>query len=278
MAFYTIGAIFRSYGDRFHKFADALQLRPIGLVNKRCGHRRVIILGDRKPIINQGSWIAPTASVIGSVLLGVKSTVWYGAVVRADIHHVKIGVMSHICDRSVIHVTAGEISGGKPHGTYIGSNVVIEPGCVIHAATIEDGALIGSGSVVLDGAVVEKEAQIGPGSLIPAGKRIPARQLWSGNPIAFERVLTDEDVSKVVKTSEDFHTLSKAHDEETMKSEYEILTERETAFMHESAWWGQPIVKRGSAYEHPTIRKLIEKTRQEPLPPDMQPQEKRTLH
>jgi len=258
---HRFGNVVRSVGDGIHKVADALQLRPVGLINKRCGHRRLITVGERKPVVNQGAWIAPTASVIGSVLLGVNSTVWYGAVLRGDIHHIKVGVLSHIGDRCVVHVSSGKVS-GEPKGTIIGSNVVVEPGAILHACTIEDGVKIGSGSVIFDGAVIGQGAQVAPGSVVPQGKKVPAGELWSGNPAKFERKLNSDEIDEVQSTSESFYTLAKAHDHESSKSEYEILAEREYETAIADIWWGQTTQKSGVAQEHKTIKNYIRPNRE----------------
>eukprot|EP01114_Cavostelium_apophysatum_P017475 TRINITY_DN519_c0_g1_i1.p1 TRINITY_DN519_c0_g1~~TRINITY_DN519_c0_g1_i1.p1 ORF type:complete len:272 (+),score=37.83 TRINITY_DN519_c0_g1_i1:57-872(+) len=259
-----VGKAVRGTGNALHQVADALQLRPIGLYNKRCGHRRLISLGDRKPIVSQGVWIAPTASVIGSVQLGVNSTVWYGAVVRGDLHHIKIGVLSHIGDRCVVHVSSGKIS-GSPRGTIVGNNVVVEPGSVLHACTIEDGVKIGSNSIVFDGALIEKNAMVGPGSVVPANKRIPAGELWEGNPAKFVRKLEPEEISQVQATAESFFTLANKHETESSKSEPEILRERELEAAREDVWWGQGTIRQGVAQEHSTIKNYITPTREKSM-------------
>jgi len=251
------GKFVRLIGDGFHRVADALQLRPIGLVNERCGHKRLITIGDRKPIVNQGVWIAPNANVIGSVLLGANSTVWYGAVLRGDIHHIKIGVLSHIGDRCVVHVSGGKIT-GEPRGTIIGNAVVVEPGSILHACTIEDGVKIGSGSVVFDGSLIEKNSILSPGTVVPQGKRIPSGELWAGNPAKFVRKLEKEETEEVQSTAEAYFTLATKHEVDTSKSEIEVLAERELQASLEDVWWGASAKKLGAAHDHPAIKKYIQ--------------------
>lgn len=254
----------RYAGNGFHRLADALQLRPIGLINKRCGHRKVINLGDRKPIVNQGAWIAPTASVIGSVQLGVNSTVWYGAVLRGDIHSIKVGVLSSIGDRAVVHVSGGKVS-GEPRGTNIGNNVVVEPGAILHACTIEDGCRIGSGAVVFDGAIVEKGSVVSSGSVVSLGKRIPAGELWAGNPAQFVRKLEAKEYEQVQTTAENFYTLAQAHEAENNRSELEILATQEFHAAQEDVWWGSSIAKSGPAHENPALAKYISQNKERTL-------------
>jgi len=258
---FGVGAAMRYVGNGFHRVANALQLKPIGLVNKRCGHRKVIEIGDRKPIVNQGVWIAPTASVIGSVQLGVNSTVWYGAVLRGDIHSIKVGVLSSIGDRCVIHVSGGKAS-GEPRGTVVGNNVIVEPGAILHACTVEDSCRIGSGSVVFDGAVIEKDSILAAGSVVSLGKRVPSGELWAGNPAQFVRKLELSEREQIQATSESFYTLAQRHEAENNRSELEILAERELQAAQEDVWWGASVAKSGPAHENPALAKYISQNKE----------------
>jgi len=224
------------------------------------GHRRLINIGDRRPIVNQGAWVAPTASVIGSVQLGVNSTIWYGAVLRGDIHSIKIGILSHIGERSVIHVSGGKVA--PPKGTYVGNNVIVEPGVILHACVIEDGVKIGSGSVIFDGAVVGKNSQISSGSVVTQGKQIPSGELWAGSPAKFVRKLEEDEILAVQNTSEEFYNLAKIHDVETSKPDHQIAQEREFAVVKADVWWGEPSQKTGTAREHPNLKRYINENRE----------------
>jgi len=258
---YGLGSAMRFTGNGFHRVADALQLKPIGIINKRCGHRKIVNLGDRKPIVNQGVWIAPTATIIGSVQLGVNSTVWYGAVLRGDIHSIKVGVLSSIGDRCVIHVSGGKIS-DEPRGTSVGNNVIVEPGAILHACTVEDGCRIGSGSVIFDGAVVRKNSIVSPGSVVPMGKHIPSGELWAGNPAAFVRKLETAEMEQVQSSAENFYTLAQRHEHENNRSELEILANREYHVAQEDIWWGTTVPKSGPAHENPALAKYISQNKE----------------
>jgi carbonic anhydrase/acetyltransferase-like protein (isoleucine patch superfamily) len=143
----------------------------------------IIPYRGKTPKIAEDAFVAPTAAIIGDVEIGPRSSIWYGCTVRGDVNYVRIGAGSNLQDNSVIHVD---------HATYptvVGDNVLIGHMCVIHACTIEDGAMIGMRACVMDGAVVEAEAMIGAGALVTPGKRVPAGQLWA----AYRRDLTGDE-------------------------------------------------------------------------------------
>lgn len=173
-----------------------------------------------KPVISSKVWIAPNASVIGQVLIGEKSSIWYGAVVRGDVNKIRIGEMSSIGDRCVVHVSSGRLSKARP--TLVGDKVVIDQGAILHACTIQDGARIGSGAVIMDGVTVEKGAMVASGSLVLEEKTIPSGELWSGSPAKFERALTQEEKDEIALRAERVYSLAQNHFEEHNKTAMEL--------------------------------------------------------
>ena len=139
------------------------------------------------PKVGPGAYVANTAVLIGDVELGAEASIWFGVVLRGDVHHIRVGARTNIQDNSVVHVTEHRFA------TTIGRDVLIGHGCIIHGCTVEDGAFVGMGSTVLDGVVVEAGAMVGAGSLVTPGKRVPAGELWSGRPAKLFRKLTDQD-------------------------------------------------------------------------------------
>lgn len=139
----------------------------------------------KSPKIAATAFIAPTAAVIGDVIVGGDSSIWYGAVIRGDVNDIKIGARTNIQDGTVIHVaTHGQ-------GTYIGSDITVGHMAVLHACTIEDWAFIGMKACIMDGAVVESWGMVAAGALLTPGKRVPSGQLWAGSPAKFLRNVTD---------------------------------------------------------------------------------------
>ncbi len=175
--------------------------------------------------MDEASFIAPTASLVGDVKIGKGSCVWYGAIIRGDGNYIKIGEETSVGDGSIIHVATftGDIA------INIGNRVSIGPKTVIHACTIEDGAQIGSGSIVLNGAVVGRGSVLASGSLASPGKKIPAGELWAGTPARMIRKLNNEEKKALDVAIKDHIEHSRIHAAECAKSWEQVAMEEETA-------------------------------------------------
>ncbi|MEO5374386.1 MAG: gamma carbonic anhydrase family protein [Alphaproteobacteria bacterium] len=141
------------------------------------------------PTIHAETFIAPTAVVIGDTVIGQGCSIWFGTVVRGDVHEIRIGERTNIQDNSVVHVTGGKF------GTYIGSDITIGHRAIIHACTLEDGCFIGMGATVMDGAVVESQAMVAAGAMVTPGKRVKSGELWAGSPARFLRRLDEAELA-----------------------------------------------------------------------------------
>lgn len=162
-------------------------------------------LGNIHPQIKDTVYIAPNAAIVGDVKIDEHSSVWYSCTLRGDEKEILIGKNTNIQDNSVIHVAT------KVQGTFIGDNVTIGHGCIIHACTIGNDCLIGMGSTILDGAEIEDNAMIAAGSLVTPGKKVPSKQLWAGRPAKFMRDLSDEDLAHIQWSSENYIDLARNH-------------------------------------------------------------------
>jgi carbonic anhydrase/acetyltransferase-like protein (isoleucine patch superfamily) len=149
------------------------------------------------PTLGARTYVDPAATVIGDVVLGDDVSIWPNAVLRGDVHYIRIGARSNVQDGTIIHVTHdGPYSpGGFP--TIVGEGVTIGHAAVIHACTIEDYCLIGMHATVLDGAVIKKYGFVAAGSVIPPGKIVGERELWVGNPAKCMRLLSDKQVEQL---------------------------------------------------------------------------------
>lgn len=145
--------------------------------------------GDRAPVVHPEAWIAPGAVVIGDVEIGEDSSVWFGGVVRGDIHHIRIGARTNLQDHCVVHVTRGRFP------TVIGDEVTVGHRGTVHGCTVHDGALIGIGATVLDGAVIGEEALVAAGALVPPGAEVPPRTLVRGVPARPARELSPQEIA-----------------------------------------------------------------------------------
>jgi carbonic anhydrase/acetyltransferase-like protein (isoleucine patch superfamily) len=143
------------------------------------------------PQIADDVWIAPNAAVIGDVVIGARSGIWFACTVRGDVNEIRIGARTNIQDGTVIHVTGGG------HGTYIGDDVTVGHGAILHACTLEDGSFVGMQACVMDGAVVETGAMVAAGALVTPGKRVPAGEVWAGRPARMLRAMTEEETAYI---------------------------------------------------------------------------------
>ena len=149
------------------------------------------------PVIDPTAYIDPDAVVIGDVEIGADASIWPCAVVRGDVHRIRIGARTNVQDGAIVHVThdGPYTPGGLP--TLIGDDVTIGHAAVIHACTIGDACLIGMHATVLDGAVVKKHGFVGAGAVVAPGKVVGEAELWLGNPARLARRLTDEEIEKL---------------------------------------------------------------------------------
>lgn len=134
------------------------------------------------PSLGERVFIDDTSVVLGDVALGDDCSVWPMAVIRGDVHRIRIGARTSVQDGCVLHCThASDYNpGGFP--LVIGDEVTIGHQATLHGCTIGDRVLIGMGAVVLDGAVVEREVIIAAGTLVPPGKTLASGYVYAGNP------------------------------------------------------------------------------------------------
>ncbi|NEW61017.1 gamma carbonic anhydrase family protein [Sulfurovum sp. bin170] len=150
------------------------------------------------PTLKKRAWIADGATVIGRTEIGEDSSIWFGSIVRGDVHYIKIGDRTSIQDLSMVHVThhkKEDMSDGNP--TIIGNDVTVGHRVMLHGCTIEDACLIGMSATILDGAVIGKESIVGAGALVTKNKVFPPRSLIIGSPAKVIRELTDAEVEEL---------------------------------------------------------------------------------
>lgn len=156
---------------------------------------------DTLPTLGQNTWVAPSADVIGDVVCGEDCSIWFGSVVRGDVHYIQIGDRVSIQDLSMVHVThhkggdKHKVGDGNP--TVIGDDVTIGHRVMLHGCTIEKACLIGMSATILDGAVIGEESIVGASSLVTKNKIFPPRSLIMGSPAKRIRELTDAEVEEL---------------------------------------------------------------------------------
>jgi len=140
------------------------------------------------PILGEDAWVAPSADLIGDVRLGMRASIWFGAVIRADNTPIILGDESNFQDGAI-----GHSDPGAP--LTIGSRVTVGHQAILHGCTVEDEALIGMGARILNGALIGAQCIVGAGALVTEGKQFAPRSLIVGSPARAVRQLTDEQVA-----------------------------------------------------------------------------------
>ena len=148
----------------------------------------ILSFKDQAPEIHSSAWVAESAQVIGDVVIGDVSSVWFNAVVRGDVHYIRIGKRTNIQDGCVLHVARRTLP------LMIGDEVTVGHNVTLHACTIGNRCLIGMGSVVMDGAEVGEDSIVAAGSLVTPGTKIPPGSMVMGSPGRVKRPLTDEEI------------------------------------------------------------------------------------
>ncbi len=143
-------------------------------------------LGDLEvTLVGDGQYIAPSAAVIGDVVLHENATVWFGCVLRGDADRIEVGAGSNIQDGTVMHADPG-------FPLIVGENVTVGHNAMLHGCTIGDGSLVGIGAIVLNGAKVGKRCLIGANALVTEGTAIPDGSLVLGSPAKIRSQLSAE--------------------------------------------------------------------------------------
>src|SRR4051795_13600914 len=163
----------------------------------------VFSLGGISPVIAPDAFIAPTAAIIGDVVIGSETGIWFHCLVRGDMNSVRIGARTNIQDGTIIHIDSGEFS------TFIGDDVTVGHNAVIHACTLKNRAFVGISATVLDGAVIEEGGMLAAGGLLTPGKVIGPNELWTGSPAKLRRVMDAEERSRFDRNAMVYRDLAK---------------------------------------------------------------------
>jgi len=162
----------------------------------------VYALDGVAPQIAPDAFIAPNAAVIGDVVIGAESGIWFSCLVRGDMNVIRIGARTNVQDGTIIHVDSGALA------THIGDDVTIGHGSIIHACTLRNRAFVGNGAIVLDGAIIEEDGFLGAGAVLTPGKVVGRNELWAGVPAKLIRVMSDEERRRYDRNSEAYRQLA----------------------------------------------------------------------
>ncbi|KAG5535919.1 hypothetical protein RHGRI_023633 [Rhododendron griersonianum] len=261
-AIYTVGFWIRETGQAMDRLGCRLQGNHY-FQEQLSRHRTLMNVFDKAPVVDKNAFVAPSASIIGDVLVGRGSSIWYGCVLRGDVNSISIGSGTNIQDNSLVHVAKSNLA-GKVLPTIIGDNVTVGHGAVLHGCTVEDEAFVGMGATLLDGVFVEKHGMVAAGALVRQNTRIPCGevcytfsidsssslsgsqldseelhdkldlplslsvyvQVWGGNPAKFLRKLTEEEIAFISQSATNYTNLAQVHAAENAKSFDEIEFEK----------------------------------------------------
>lgn len=133
-------------------------------------------LNGKKPQLGNDCFVAETAVIVGDVTTGDQCSIWYSAVLRGDVHYIKMGNKVNVQDNATVHCTY------EKSPTNIGNNVSIGHNAIVHGCTIHDNVLIGMGAIIMDDCIVESNSIVAAGAVVTKGTRIPSGTVYGGMP------------------------------------------------------------------------------------------------
>jgi gamma-carbonic anhydrase len=165
----------------------------------------VLSFNDKRPIVSQDCFLASSSMVIGDVVIGSNSSIWFGTVIRGDVFHIRIGYETNIQDNSVIHVTTNK------NPTIIGNRVTVGHSVTLHGCTVKDHVLIGIGSIMMDQSEIEEWSILAAGSVVKPGTKIPSGKLWGGLPAKEIRDINEGDREWIEDLASNYVRLSRQY-------------------------------------------------------------------
>ena len=165
---------------------------------------------DTLPDTAQAAFVAENATIIGDVHLGLNSSVWYGAVLRADSGSISIGANSNIQDCVVLHT-------GTHNDVVVGKNVTVGHCAIVHGCTLGDGVLVGMHATILNGAEIGEGSIIAAGALVTERTVIPPHSMVMGVPGKVRGEVSPEQAAKLPKDAEHYVGYAKNHAGETAR-------------------------------------------------------------
>jgi gamma-carbonic anhydrase len=158
-----------------------------------------------KPTIPKSCFIEETGVVIGDVVMGEDCSVWFHAVIRGDVHSVRIGDRTNVQDLCILHVTH------DTHPLVIGNDVTIGHNVILHGCTIKDRVLIGMGAIIMDGAVIGEDSVVGAGALVTEGTIVPPKSLIFGSPAKVKRPVTKHELAWIKESAGNYVTYARQY-------------------------------------------------------------------
>lgn len=149
----------------------------------------ILTVNNKTPEIGEGCFVAPNATIVGEVIMGEQCSVWFNAVIRGDVHYIKMGDKVNVQDGAVIHCTY------QKHPTNIGNNVSIGHNALVHGCTVHDNVLIGMGAIVMDRCVINSNSIVAAGAVVLEGTIVEAGSIYAGVPAKKVKDISPEKIS-----------------------------------------------------------------------------------
>lgn len=164
----------------------------------------LVTFGPHRPVVAEAAFVAPSAVLIGRVTVSAGASIWYGAVLRADLDSIFIGERSNIQDGCVLHVDPGV-------PLSLGSDVTVGHNATLHGCVVEDQVLIGMGAIVLNGSHVGRHSIIAAGALLTEGQQVPEGVLVAGVPGKVRRELSEAEHAAIDYNAASYVELAEVH-------------------------------------------------------------------
>jgi len=168
-------------------------------------------LGDKVPDTGAAAFIAPSASIVGSVDVADDASVWYNCTIRGDVASISIGARTNVQDGTTIHVDSDALGGSGSTPTVIGADCTIGHMALLHACRLGDGAFVGMNATLMSHTTIEPGGMLAAGALLTAGKTIKSGELWGGAPAKFMRPLKPGEAAFILESARAYVGFARTH-------------------------------------------------------------------
>jgi carbonic anhydrase/acetyltransferase-like protein (isoleucine patch superfamily) len=149
----------------------------------------ILEVNNKTPQLGNNCFVAPNATIVGDVIMGDECSVWFNAVIRGDVHYIKIGNKVNIQDGAIIHCTY------QKHPTNIGNNVSIGHNAIVHGCTVHDNVLVGMGAIVMDRCIIHSNSIIAAGAIVLEGTIVEEGTIYAGVPAKKVKDISPEKIT-----------------------------------------------------------------------------------
>lgn len=158
----------------------------------------ILAVNGIMPQWGERTFLAPNATIVGDVIMGDGCSVWFNAVIRGDVHHIRIGNETNIQDGAIIHCTY------QKAGTIIGNRVSIAHSAIVHGCTIHDEVLIGMGAIVMDNALIESHSIVAAGAVVLENTVVESGYIYAGTPAKKVKAISPELAQVFARTADNY--------------------------------------------------------------------------